>query len=181
MKISDLLNNVFKRSKTPKIEIAKDNSKINENSWKNNIHCETHADEVSKAQERWQKRAEQIKATENLILFQDGHLTEEEIIKNILENKEEDKVLEDVDIASLIAISDATQHEDDMGEENIRDYLEDNENNIVKLVDKMVERARKRAKENASLDVTLFVERKATTINDFISEIENEKNIRGIG
>ena len=171
MKIFD-----FIKKFTEKNQIKQTEKSIYEKSWKELLHYEPSEDDTEETLEQTapteeQIRTEQIEFTSSIILNKEK-LQKEDIIQYI-QKKYENILLNDADIQALISIYHAIEYEDICADYNIREFMDEDENNIVKLVDELVLKAKEEAKKHKSEEISKFV----TTDFKLIGEMKNQIEI----
>lgn len=171
MGILQWLSKLLRKNEIKQIEAPKS---IKSDAWKTELHYITNNDEVVGKLTQEQLRVEQIKEIEEFILYKSGNLRKQDIWKKIT-SKYEQNVLQDVDMQELIVLHKATKDEDECGDCNIRDFIEDSTNNIVKLVNKLIERHTEEAKKYNEIDINKSIEESKESINELIKEIEESK------
>ena len=177
MKIFD-----FIKKNIEKNQIKQPEDSIYEKSWREMLHYEPSEDDEEEdleptAPTEEQLRSEQIEYTSFIILNRE-ELQKEGIIQYI-QKKYENILLNDADIQSLIAIYHSIEYEDAYGNYNIREFIEDDEKNIVKLVDELVLKAKEEAYKNKTEDISKFVTTDFKIVDEIKKQIENndEKEI----
>lgn len=176
MKIQDWIKKLFRINITKQIEAPKEDNE--KNIWKQKMKYIPNIEKEEVPLTEEQMRTKQIKDMEFTILFKEGDLLKNDII-NILEQKGNIVVLNDAEIEALRSIQGVMQYEDLHGENNIREFIDDDENNIVKLVDKIVENAKKEAQKYEMEDISRFVTSDCKVMNELKENIikENENDI----
>ena len=171
MKIFDLMKKFTKRN-----QIKQTKKSIDKGNWKEPLHYETsktdieeNLEEITPMEEKI--RNEQIAYVCSIVLNKED-LKKEDMAKYI-KKKYKKVLLNDVDMQSLISIYHAIEHEDMYGNYNIREFIDEDENNIVKLVNELVLNAKVEARKQKSKDISKFV------ITDFklIGEVKNQLEI----
>ena len=155
MKIFD-----FIKKNIEKNQIKQPEDSIYEKSWREMLHYEPSEDDEEEdleptAPTEEQLRSEQIEYTSSIILNKDD--LKKEDITQYIQKKYENILLNDADIQSLIAIYHSIEYEDAYGNYNIREFIEDDEKNIVKLVDELVLKAKEEAEKHKSEEIGEFV------------------------
>ena len=169
MKIFNFVKKDFHKKKLNENKNS-DNSK----NLKNDLQYDIKDEKIINTLTLEQMKIEQIKLTNFIVLFKEGHLSKEDIIRCIKDSYS-NVVLSNEEMEALISIQKITQYEDLHGNYNIREFIDEDEENIIELVDGLVENARKEAKKYKSKDISAFV----TTDYKVINEIKNkirEKN-----
>lgn len=172
MKLRDLINKIFRRNVVKMIEEPK--SKTEKTEWKESLQCLSNDETVNKVLEEQRIRRDQIKATASIILLREGHVSKEDIESDI-HQKYDNIVLDDIDIQSLIAIHDVVEYEDFHAENNIREFIEEEEDNFVYLVDKLKQFATEEAKRHGSNDVSKFVPTDVELVDRLKNELEEKR------
>lgn len=176
MNILDWIKKILKVKSVKQIEEPKETEK--ENSWKQSIQYSPDTEKKQDTLTEEQIRIEQIMHTQFMILFKDGYLLKEDIIKAIKQQYDE-VILTDADMESLISIHDVMKYEDLHGDYNIREFLDEdeNENNFVKLVDKLIEHAKQEAQKYEMEDISQFVTNDSKIMNELKNDIIKENKI----
>ena len=172
MKIFDFIKKIIEKN-----QIKQTEDSIYEKSWREMLHYEPSEDDEEEdleptAPTEEQLRSEQIEYTSFIILNRE-ELQKEGIIQYI-QKKYENILLNDADIQSLIAIYHSIEYEDAYGNYNIREFIEDDEKNIVKLVDELVLKAKEEAEKHKSEEIGEFVIRDFKLIGEIKDQIEND-------
>lgn len=121
-----------------------------------------------------EKRKEQIKLIEHFILYKAENLLKEEICEEILKNYDKN-ILDNTDMQTLIILYKATKIQDMYGDSEIRHFIEDGQYNIVKLVDAMIEKAKREAKIYKDIEICDLIDGSMESINEIIKELEKDK------
>lgn len=171
MKIFDFIKKIIEKN-----QIKQTEDSIYEKSWREMLHYEPSEDDEEEDLEQTapteeQIRTEQIEFTSSIILNKEK-LQKEDIIQYI-QKKYENVLLNDVDIQALMSIYHAVEYEDAYGNYNIREFIDEDENNIVKLVDELVLKAKEEAEKNKSEDISEFVITDFKLIGEIKNQIEN--------
>lgn len=171
MKIFDFIKKIIEKN-----QIKQPENSIYEKSWRELLHYEPSDDDIEETLEQTtpteeQIRTEQIEFTSSIILNKEK-LQKEDIIQYI-QKKYENILLNDADIQALISIYHAIEYEDICADYNIREFMDEDENNIVKLVDELVLKAKEEAKKHKSEEISKFV----TTDFKLIGEMKNQIEI----
>ena len=172
MKIFDFIKKIIEKN-----QIKQTEDSIYEKSWREMLHYEPSEDDEEEdleptAPTEEQLRSEQIEYTSFIILNRE-ELQKEGIIQYI-QKKYENILLNDADIQSLIAIYHSIEYEDAYGNYNIREFIEDDEKNIVKLVDELVLKAKEEAEKHKSEEIGEFVITDFKLIGEIKDQIEND-------
>ena len=172
MKIFD-----FIKKNIEKNQIKQPEDSIYEKSWREMLHYEPSEDDEEENLEQTaptdeQIRNEQIEYTSSIILNKDD--LKKEDITQYIQKKYENILLNDADIQSLIAIYHSIEYEDAYGNYNIREFIEDDEKNIVKLVDELVLKAKEEAEKHKSEEIGEFVITDFKLIGEIKDQIEND-------
>ena len=171
MKIFD-----FMKKSTKKNQIKQTEDSVYEKGWKELLHYETSDDDIEESLEQTvpteeQIRNEQIEYTSSIILNKE-YLKEEDI-EQYIQKKYKNLLLSDADIKALISVYRAVENEDAYGNYNIREFIDEDEKNIVELVDKIILKAKEEAEKYKSEDISKFV----TTDLKLISEMRKQIKI----
>ena len=169
MKIFDFIKKIIEKN-----QIKQTEDSIYEKSWRELLHYEPSEEEENlepTAPTEEQIRNEQIEYTSSIILNKDD--LKKEDIAQYIQKKYENILLNDADIQSLIAIYHSIEYEDAYGNYNIREFIEDDEKNIVKLVDELILNAKEEAEKNKSEDISKFVITDFKLIGEIKDQIEN--------
>lgn len=143
--------------------------------WKAFLKCKVNTQEAIEKAMNEEIRINQIKEATYIVLYKKRNLTKQDILQCINE-KYENIILDDTDISSLISIYEVIRNEDMYGENNIREFIDDKENNIVKLVDRMNIFAKKQAKrQKNAVNISEFVPTDFEIIKSLKDEIDDEK------
>lgn len=176
MGIIQWMKKLLKINEIKQIEAPKNITK--DDNWKNYLHYDISDDEVFQKLTKEEKRIKQIKAIEDMVLYK-KEITKRDICKKI-EEKYRKSVLEDTDMQALIVLHAATKKEDEMGDTNIRYCIEDGNNNIVEIVNKLIENAKEEAKLYEDIPVSELITINEESIKKIIKEIEEKKENIGI-
>lgn len=174
MKIFD-----FIKKFTEKNQINHTEDSVYEKSWKEWLHYEPSDDDTEEPIEQTapteeQIRTEQIEYTSPIILNKED--LKKEDIEQYIQKKYENVLLNDADIQSLISVYHAVEYEDAYGNYNIREFIDEDENNIVKLVDELVLKAKEEAEKNKSKEISKFVITDCKLIGEIKNQIEIDDN-----
>lgn len=169
MKILNFIKKDF-----PKKKLNENKCSENSKSWKSDLQYTIKDEKIVKPLTLEQMRIEQIKLTNFIVLFKEGHLSKEDIIKCI-KNSYSNVILSDEEIEALISIQKIIQYEDLYGNYNIREFIDEDEKNIIELIDGLVENANKKAKKHKSKDISEFITKDYKEINEIKNKIK-EKN-----
>lgn len=146
--------------------------------WKAFLKYKVNTEEAIEKAKNEEIRREQIKEITYMVLYKKRNLTKQDILQCIKE-KYENIILNDTDINSLIAIYEVIRHEDMYGENNVREFIDDKENNIVKLVDRINIFAKKEAKrQKNAVNISEFVPTDFEVIKTLKDEIDEEKQMQ---
>ena len=146
--------------------------------WKAFLKYKVNTEEAIEKAKNDEIRREQIKEITYMVLYKKRNLTKQDILQCIKE-KYENIILNDTDINSLIAIYEVIRHEDMYGENNVREFIDDKENNIVKLVDRINIFAKKEAKrQKNAVNISEFVPTDFEVIKTIKDEIDEEKQMQ---
>ena len=171
MKIFDFIKKIIEKN-----QIKQTEDSIYEKSWREMLHYEPSEDDEEENLEPTaptdeEIRIEQIEYTSSIILNKDD--LKKEDIAQYIQKKYENVLLNDADIQSLIAIYHSIEYEDAYGNYNIREFIDYDEKNIVKLVDELVLKAKEEAEKNKSEDISKFVITDFKLIGEIKDQIEN--------
>lgn len=146
--------------------------------WKAFLKYKVNTEEAIEKAKNEEIRREQIKEITYMVLYKKRNLTKQDILQCIKE-KYENIILNDTDINSLIAIYEVIRHEDMYGENNVREFIDDKENNIVNLVDRINIFAKKEAKrQKNAVNISEFVPTDFEVIKTLKDEIDEEKQMQ---
>lgn len=176
MKIFDFMKRFIEKNQMKQAENV-----VYEDSWREMLRYEpSDDDDIEEHLEPTVLTEEQIRAEQiefvSFIVLNKENLKREDIAQYI-QKKHEDVLLDDTDIQSLISISHAIEYEDMYGDYNIRKFIDDDEKNIVKLVDELVDNAKEEAKKNKTKDINQFVITDYKLIGEIKNQIENNNEI----
>lgn len=176
MKIFDFIKKIIEKN-----QIKQTEDSIYEKSWREMLHYEPSEDDEEETLEptaptEEQLRSEQIEYTSFIILNRE-ELQKEDIIQYI-QKKYENVLLNDADIQALISIYHAIEYEDICADYNIREFMDEDEKNIVKLVDELVLKAKEEAEKHKSEEIGEFVITDFKLIGEIKNQIENNNNER---
>ena len=174
MKIFD-----FIKKFTEKNQIKPTEKSVDQENWKELLHYDPSEDEEEYLEQpvptEEQIRGKQIEFTSSIILNREK-LQKEDIIQYI-QKKYENVLLNDADIQALISIYHAIEYEDICANYNIREFIDEDEKNIVKLVDELVLKAKEEADKNKTEDISKFVITDFKLIGEIKNQIENNNEI----
>jgi len=174
VKILDWINKIFKRDIREQLEEAKRVKAAD--GFKERMHFPVDDKIVKENISRKQLRDEQIKAVDSIVLLKEGKISKEDI-ENIINKTHEQIILNEADIQTLISIHDVVEYEDMHAENNIREFIEESEENIIKLVDKLEEFATEEAKKQGTQDISPFIPTDVEIVDKLKRElVENEVN-----
>lgn len=175
MNIIEWIKNIFKRSKTKLLEAPKEIPE--DKSWKDMLQALANQDIVLEKISQEELRIKQIKSVESLVLDKEGSLKSEEIIAYI-EKTCKNSIISDIDIKALQSLHDVIEYEDEQGDYNIREFLDKEETNYIKLIERMIKYSEQKAQENDVENIIDFVPKNREVIDqikeEMIQESENE-------
>lgn len=176
MNIIDRIKSIFKRNKMKLLEAPKEIKE--DKSWKDNLQAPSNENIVLEKITQRQLRIEELKSLESIVLYREGSLKSEDVIVE-LEKKYKNNIISESDIKSLQSLHDVIEYEDEHGDYNIREFLDEEETNYIKLIDGMIEYAKQKAQENDVECISEFVPKNRDVINqikdEMIQESEKEK------
>lgn len=171
MNIIEWIKNIFKRSKQKLLEAPKEIQQ--DKSWKDRLQIPSNDEIVLEKISQMKLRNEELKSLESLVLYREGSLKREDLILE-LEKKYKNNIISESDIKSLVYLHDVIEYEDEHGDYNIREFLDDDDSNYIKLIDGMIKYAEQKAKENDVECITEFVPKNRDVINQIKDEMMQE-------
>lgn len=170
MKIFDFIKKIIEKN-----QIKQPEDSIYEKSWRERLHYEPSDEDIEETLEQTapteeEIRTEQIEYTSSIILTREKLKGKD--IAQYIQKKYENLLLNDVDIQALMLIYHAIEYEDECANYNIREFIDEDDNNIVKLVDGLVLKAKEEAEKNKSDDISKFVSTDFKLIDEIIKQIE---------